>query len=82
MRNAASILIVAFGVAALAACHKQQQNQAASQDMSIEDNLSANGADSNADIETLPPDESSTTSNGELNQGDDNPDINEVGNRD
>jgi len=82
MRNAASFLILAFGVVALAACHKQQQNQAASQDMSIDDNLSVNGADSNAAIETLPPDESSTASNGELNQGDDNPDVNDVGNSD
>lgn len=82
MRNAPKVLILAFGVAALGACHKQQQNAAANQDMSIEDNLSTNGADANADIETLPPDESSTTSNGELNQGDDNPDVNDVGNGD
>jgi hypothetical protein len=76
------VIVLAFGVAALGACHKQQQNQAATQDMSIEDNLSVNGADTNADIETLPPDESSTTSNGELKQGDDNPDVNDVGNGD
>lgn len=82
MRNAPKVLILAFGVAALGACHKQQQNAATTQDMSIEDNLSTNGADANADIETLPPDESSTTSNGELNQGDDNPDVNDVGNGD
>lgn len=82
MRNAARVIVLAFGVAALGACHKQQQNQAATQDMSIEDNLSVNGADTNADIETLPPDESSTTSNGELKQGDDNPDVNDVGNGD
>ena len=82
MRNAARVLILAFGVAALGACHRQQQNQAATQDMSIEDNLSANGADYSANIETLPPDESSTTSSGELNQGDDNPDVNDVGNGD
>jgi hypothetical protein len=82
MRNAHKVLILAFGVAALGACHKQQQNAAATQDMSIEDNLSTTGADANADIETLPPDESSTTSNGELNQGDDNPDVNDVGNGD
>jgi hypothetical protein len=82
MRNAASILILTFGVMTLAACHKQQQNAAANQDMSIDDNLSASGADANADIETLPPDESSTTSNGELNQGNDNPDVNDVGNSD
>ena len=82
MRNAARLLILAVGVAALAACHRQPQNQAATQDMSIEDNLSANGADYSANIETLPPDESSTTSSGELNQGDDNPDVNDVGNGD
>ncbi|HEV2596188.1 MAG TPA: hypothetical protein VGU01_13410 [Sphingomicrobium sp.] len=71
---------MAFGIVALAACHRQQQAEATSQDMSIDDNVSVNGADSNADIETLPPDESSTTSNGELNQGDDNPDVNDDGN--
>lgn len=79
MRNVASILMVALSLGSLAACHKQQQNQAANQDMSIEDNLSGG---SNADIEALPADESSTTSNGELNQGDDNPDVNDVGNGD
>lgn len=82
MRNAHKVLILAFGVAALGACHKQQQNQAATQDMSLDDNLSTSGAEANADIETLPPDESSTASNGELNQGDDNPDVNDVGNGD
>jgi hypothetical protein len=82
MRNAAKVLTLAFGVAALAGCHKQQQNQAATQDMSIDDNLSATGADSNAQFETLPPDESSTTSNGELNEGQDGPDVNSVGNGD
>ena len=80
MRNAAKVLILASSVAALAACNKQQQNQAATQDMSIDDNLSSSGADSNAQIETLPPDESSTTPSGELNEGQDNPDINATGN--
>jgi hypothetical protein len=82
MPNAARVLILLVGLGALAACHKQQQNQVTTQEMSIDDNLSANAADSNADIETLPPDESSTASNGELNQGDDNPDVNDVGNGD
>ena len=82
MRNAASFLIFSAGLVALTGCHKSQQNAAATQDMSIEDNLSGNGADGNADIETLPPDESSATSNGELKQGDDNPDVNDVGNSD
>jgi hypothetical protein len=74
------VIVLAFGVAALGACHKQQQNQAATQDMSIEDNLSVNGADTNADIETLPPDESSTTPSNQLQNGYDNPDVNELGN--
>ena len=82
MQNAVRVLVLSVGLALFAGCHKQQQNQAATQDMSIEDNLSSNSADTNADIETLPPDESSTTSNGELNQGEDNPDVNDVGNSD
>ena len=36
--------------------------------------------EANAEIETLPPDESSGTSNGELSKGDDNPDVNDLGN--
>jgi hypothetical protein len=76
MRNAAKVLILAFGLGALAACSKHSgQNQAATQEMSIDDNLSTAGADTNAQIETLPPDESSTTSNGELNDGQDQPDV-------
>ena len=82
MRNAARLLILTLGLTAFAACHRQQQNQAANQTMSIDDNLSSNGSDANSDIETLPADESSTASNGELNQGEDNPDVNDVGNGD
>ena len=81
MRNAARVLILVLATCAIAACHKQQANEASNQDMSIEDNLSTNGANAN-DIETLPADESSTASNGELNQGEDNPDVNDVGNGD
>lgn len=82
MRNAAKVLILAASIGALGACHKHQQNAVATQDMSIDDNVPDNAAASNADIETLPADESSTASNGELNQGDDNPDVNDVGNGD
>ena len=81
MRNAAKVLILAFGLVALAACHsRQDQNQATTQGMSIDDNLSVGGADTNAQIETLPPDESSTTPSGELNEGQDSPDINTLEN--
>jgi hypothetical protein len=79
MRNAARILILAFGATALAACSKQHsQNEAASQEMSIDGNLAQ--LPPNAEIETLPPDESSGTSSGELNSGEDNPDVNDVSN--
>jgi len=81
MRNAARILTLALGALALAACHKQpQQIAAANQDMSVDDNLATGQLPANAEIETLPPDESSGTSNGELSKGDDNPDVNDLGN--
>jgi hypothetical protein len=71
----------ALGALALVACHKQpQQTAALTQDMSIDDNLAAGQLPANAEIETLPPDESSGTSNGELSKGDDNPDVNDLGN--
>ena len=81
MRNAARILILALGATAFAACSKQpSQNEAASQEMSIDGNLAQGQIPPNAEIETLPPDESSGTSSGELNSGEDNPDVNELSN--
>ena len=81
MRNAARILILTFGATALAACSKQpSQNEAASQEMSIDGNLAQGQLPPNAEIETLPPDESSGTSSGELNSGQDNPDVNDLSN--
>ena len=68
-------------VLAFAACQKQQpRQQAGNQDMSVEGNLAYGQLPANAEIETLPPDESSETSSGELNAGDDNPDVNDLGN--
>lgn len=84
MRNALKLLILAFGLPALASCNKgTQANASANNDLSIEDNSTANqAAPSNMDVETLPPDESDTTSSGELNKGNDNPDVNDLGNSD
>jgi|KBSSwiStaDraftv2_1062776.scaffolds.fasta_scaffold262790_3 hypothetical protein len=73
-----SILALALGAAALTACNKAQPTQ--NNEMSIDDNLGVGDLPANADIETLPPDESSVTSNGELVSGNDNPDVNEGGN--
>jgi hypothetical protein len=78
MRNAARILVLAFGAAALTACHKAQPAQ--NQEMTMDDNVAAGELPPNAEIETLPPDESSVDSNGELAKGDDNPDVNDLGN--
>jgi hypothetical protein len=82
MRNAAKILTLALGAAALVACHRQPKPQVDNQDMSIESNVAEGQLPANADIETLPPDESSGTSNGELAKGDDNPDVNDLSNSD
>ena len=80
MRNAAKVLNLFIGAAALAACNKAATNDAASQDMSVEGNIASGQIPDNAVVETLPPDESSVTSSGELNSGDDNPDVNAIGN--
>jgi ABC-type uncharacterized transport system auxiliary subunit len=79
MRNAPKILILTLAMAALAACEKQQP-QTDNQNISVEGNLAYGQLPANADIETLPPDESSVTSSNELATGDDNPDVNDLGN--
>ena len=76
MRSAARALIAS--AATLAACSGQQKQQAQNQDVAIEDNLAAGQIPPGAEIETLPPDESSDTSSGELANGDDNPDVNDI----
>jgi hypothetical protein len=80
MPNAATIVMLFLGATALLACSKQGQNQAANQDIEIEDNFAAGGMPDNAQIETLPPDESSTTPSNQLQTGYDNPDVNDLGN--
>lgn len=80
MRNAARILIL--GSLGLAACHGKQAANQANQDLSVDDNLTSSQLPANAEIETLPPDESSEASNRELSRGQDNPDVNDLGNSD
>ena len=68
----AAIRMVAFaGLMAAAACNKSQPPQ--EQNITIADNNMAG-----ADIETLPPDESSGTPSNQLVNGNDNPDVNDV----
>lgn len=82
MRSAPKVLILAIGAAALAACHKPQQTAATNQDLAIDDNLSSGAIPANAEIETLPPDESSSTPSNQLQSGDDKADVNDLGNGD
>jgi hypothetical protein len=78
MRNAARILIAVLVLAAITGCNKPQVDR--NQDMTIDENVAAGGLPANADIETLPADESSTTPSNQLQNGYDNPEVNELGN--
>lgn len=74
--------IAALAVAALllGACQKHQQQQAQDQNIAIDEGISDNQIAGNADIETLPADESSATPSNQLQNGFDNPDVNDIGN--
>lgn len=76
MHGALKLLVIIFALGASAACHKSTP-QAQDQNIEIGSPM-ANDPMANADIETLPPDESSGTSSTELENGDDNPDVNDV----
>jgi hypothetical protein len=71
VRLPAMIIMLVGSAFALPACHKQPQPQ----DQNI---IIDNGIDANADIEALPPDESSETPSNELVNGNDNPDVNDL----
>ena len=72
-------VLLGAAVCAIAACHKQQQAQQQNQDIAVGVPMT-NETIANADIETLPPDESSTTPSNQLQTGYDNPDVNDLGN--
>jgi hypothetical protein len=72
--RAANSLPLLLAIAALSACHK---TQVADQNLGVANQTAEiNGAA--ADIETLPPDESSTTPTNQLENGFDNPDVNDL----
>ena len=80
MRNAARILTFILGAAAAAGCNKHaSKSQMDNQDIAIDSDVPDNVV-GNADIETLPPDESSVTPSNQLENGFDNPDVNDLGN--
>ena len=78
MRNAKLIFAIGTAVLSLGACNKHQPAQ--DQNIAIDQDLQGNQVVGNADIETLPPDESSVTPSNQLEDGFDNPDVNDVGN--
>jgi hypothetical protein len=67
MRIATKILVLGCVIAALAAC-KEQSDQ----------NIAVDNIAANADVETLPPDESSETPSNELINGSDNADVGDL----
>jgi hypothetical protein len=75
MRAATTIGILALAALALGACQKKP---AQDQNIAIDQPVADNATLANADIEALPPDESSGTSANELENGSDNPDVTDL----
>jgi hypothetical protein len=67
MRIATKFLVLSGALAALAAC-KEQSDQ----------NIAVDNVAANADVEMLPPDESSETPSNELINGSDNADVGDL----
>lgn len=80
MRNAEKIVVLVLLAMATDACHRHQQEQAQNTSLSMDEGIPENQVASNADVETLPPDESSATPSNQLASGFDNPDVNDLGN--
>jgi hypothetical protein len=76
MPNAKMTLVLAAATMFVAGCNKQEQ-QSQNQNIAIDEGIPNNQVAGNADIETLPADESSTTPSNQLANGFDNPDVNE-----
>lgn len=77
MPNARLIFVFSAAALALGGCNKQQQ-PAADQNIAIDQGVPSNQVLANSDIETLPADESSETPSTELENGYDNPDVNDA----
>ena len=75
MRAVTRFVLVALAPLAFAACHKHQP-QAENQNNAIDQDLLNSGIPANADVETLPPDESTETPSNELVNGADDTDTN------
>ena len=77
MHAALASVLMAAAVLVLPACHKKQQQPAQDQNIAIDEPMTRETM-ANAEIETLPADESSTTPSNQLESGIDNPDVNDL----
>jgi hypothetical protein len=68
MRKMSKLLVLGGALLAITACQKNQSDQ----------NIAVDNIAANADVEALPPDESSGTPSNELVNGADNPDVNDL----
>ena len=68
MRKVTKLLSVSGAILAVAACQKNQSDQ----------NIAVDNIAANADVEALPPDESSGTPSNELINGADNADVGDL----
>ena len=68
MRKLTKLLVLGGAVFAVAACQKNQSDQ----------NIAVDNIAANADVEALPPDESSETPSNELMNGTDNADVGDL----
>ena len=74
MQNAPRLLIGVALAAVVAGCHKNPAQQAPDTNLVAMDNETVPPAN----IDTLPPDESSATPSNQLVNGDDSPDVNDT----
>jgi hypothetical protein len=75
MRAMTKVFVLGGALVAMTACQKNQSAQQ-DQNIAIDEGVPDNGVAGNADIETLPADESSATPSNQLANGYDNPDVN------
>ena len=82
MRNALKVLILALGVAVSPPATSSRSKWRPRTRTCRSTTIVLGEVSDNAQIETLPPDESSTTPSEQLQSGYDNPDVNDLGNGD
>lgn len=84
MRNAKppfawTVAALVLAAVSLGACNNHQHQSGQDQNIAIDEGIPDNQIAGNADIETLPADESSATPSNQLQNGLDNPDVNDIG---